>query len=198
MLQYVLLLLWVAWASPSAEASDFILWLEPELPEDRMLVKGQRVSGAKDHLFHRHLAFPPQPETPEDAAKYLALKQAMDDGLSQWEEFDVELDIARTLAARLDAITVVRDPQDLERVVEARLFQGAAIYRSFDPSRFDEDADASVFRFEQPGYTGNLAWSIAMGIDPTRRLSRSDVIDASTFMEAQTLESTFKALNRLH
>ena len=112
MLQYVLVLLWVAWTSPSAEASDFILWLEPELPEDRMLVKGQRVSGAKDHLFHRHLAFPPQPETPEDAAKYLALKQAMDDGLSQWEEFDVELDIARTLAARLDAVTVVRDPQD--------------------------------------------------------------------------------------
>ena len=74
------------------------------------------------------------------------------------------------------------------------MFQGAAIERSVDPSRFDEDADASVFRFEQPGYTGNLAWSIAMGIDPTRRLSRGDVIDASTFMEAQKLESTFKAL----
>ena len=177
-----------------AVAGDFIIWMESQKPDERVLKRAQRLAGVKDHLFYRDLAFPPQPESNEDTDRYGLLKTAKDDGLQSWKEYDIELELARTLASALDQIDVIRDERDLEALVSSLLFQGAAIYRSFDPETFATDAEAATLRFQQSGFAANLGWSRAMGLDATRRLSRGDVIDASTFMSLRELESAYKAL----
>jgi len=178
----------------TASAGDFIVWMEAHAPKDRVLSRAQRLAGAKEHLSHRELAFPPQPVRPEDESRLVALKKAKTLGLEQWHEFDIERDLSRTLATALGQVDLVRNTSDLEVVVEGLLFQGAAIFRAFNPATFANEADAAAFRFEQPGFSGNLGWSRAMALDPTRRPRRSDVVDASTLMTLRELEGSFKAL----
>ena len=59
-----------------------------------------------------------------DDSAYAALKDAKDVGLQSWTDFDVELEIARNLSTTLEQVTVVRDEQDLETLVETLFFKG--------------------------------------------------------------------------
>ena len=181
--------------STHAEAADFIIWMEGQAPEDKVLTRAARLAGVKEHLFFRDLAFPPQPDSDADDAAYAALKIAKDTGLQSWTEYDVELEMARNLSTALEQVTVVRDERDLETLVETLLFQGAAIYRSFNPVTFEDDSQAAALRFDQPGFAANLGWARAMGLAPERRITRSDVVDASTYMNLREVETAYKGLN---
>ena len=54
--------------STHAQAADFIIWMEGEAPEDKVLTRAARLAGVKEHLFFRDLAFPPQPDSDADDA----------------------------------------------------------------------------------------------------------------------------------
>ena len=119
----------------TAVAADFILWMETTKPSDKVLNKAQRVAGVKEHLFYRDLAFPPQPFEDADQRKLADVTGYVNDALLKWEDFDVELGIARKFSTYISGVDVIRDVDDLEAVVKARLLQGAAIYRAYDPQR---------------------------------------------------------------
>jgi len=178
----------------AAQASGLVVWMEASTPEDKDLKKAQKLTGVTNHLAHADLAFPPQPADGGDDKAYSALSAAINAGMDEWLEFDVELGIARNLESKIDGINVVRNERDLSALVEARLLQGAAIYRSYNPATFLEDAESAPFRYQQPGYSANLGWVNALGLDPNRRLSRGDVVDEATLQSLLGMEADFKTL----
>lgn len=175
-------------------ADGFVVWLEAEPPDARTLQKVENLTAADVHLTHVDLALPPQPATPEDAARIETLRETMADGKARWDEFDVELTIARELEAALVPVDLIRDKRDLQDIVDARLFQGAAVQKAFAPDDFPVNDDAAPFRIELPGITANKPWVSAMALDPDRELTRADVADGSAFPDLQKLQPAYREL----
>lgn len=188
------LMLGIGVTSPARAAEGFVVWLQEQVPDEKALKKAENLSGAAVHRTHVDLAFPPQPATPDDAARIEALREAIASGKSRWDEFDVELTIARELEAALVPVDLIRDLRDLQDVVDARLFQGAAVQKAFSPEDFATNDDAQPFRKEMPGFTGNRPWLTALGLDPDRAFTRADVADGSAFPDLQALEPAFREL----
>jgi hypothetical protein len=180
---------------PVAHAGEgFVVWLEADIPDEQARQKVENLSGATVHLAHADLAFPPQPATAADAALIEALREAVASGKARWDEFDVELTIARELEAALIPVTLIRDKRDLQDVVDARLFEGAAVAKAFTAEAFGTDDAAAPFRLSFPGFTGNKPWLAAMAIDPQREFTRADVADGSAFPDLQALRPAFREL----
>lgn len=175
-------------------AEGFVVWMEPTPPDDKALAKVENLTDADVHLTHIDLALPPQPATPEDAARIETLRETMAEGKGKWDEFDVELTIARELEAAIEPITLIRDKRDLQDIVDARLFQGAAVQKAFAPDDFPVNDDAAPFRKEIPGVTANKPWVAAMALDPSRELTRADVADGSAFPDLQALQPAYREL----
>ena len=171
-----------------------IIWMESDAPDDKVRQKVENLTAAEVHLSHVDLAFPPQPATPEDAARIETLRETMAAGKAKWDEFDVELSIARELEAAVVPIDLIRDKRDLQDIVDARLFQGAAVQKAFSPDDFAVNEDAKPFRKELPGITANAPWVSAMALDPDRELTRADVADGSAFPDLQSLQPAYKEL----
>lgn len=192
----VAVLAWAALGTSTAALAGegFVVWLESDIPDDKARQKVENLSGASVHLAHADLAFPPQPATPEDAARIEALREAVASGKARWDEFDVELTIARELEAALIPIDLIRDKRDLQDIVDARLFEGAAVAKAFGPEDFATNDDAQPFRLSFPGFSGNKPWLVAMAIDPEREFTRADVADGSAFPDLQALEPAFAEL----
>ncbi|MFK7930199.1 MAG: hypothetical protein AB8H79_18570 [Myxococcota bacterium] len=178
----------------ASAAEGFVVWLQPDTPEEKKLQKVENLTNANVHLAHVDLAFPPQPATPEDAARIETLRETMADGKARWDEFDVELTIARELEAAIVPVDLIRDNRDLQDVVDARLFQGAAIQKAFSPDDFANNDDAAAFRRELPGVTANAPWVLAFALDPDREITRADVADGSAFPDMQALQPAYREL----
>lgn len=175
-------------------AEGFVVWMQPDVPGEKQVQKVENLTNANVHLAHVDLAFPPQPATPEDAARIETLRQTMADGKAKWDEFDVELTIARELEAALVPIDLIRDKRDLQDVVDARLFEGAAVQKAFSPADFGTNEDAAPFRRELPGVTANAPWVAAFALDPEREVTRADVADGSAFPDMQALQPAYREL----
>lgn len=184
----------VVWCQAAVAAEGVVIWMEDDLPDDKARAKAERLAGANVHLAHVDLAFPPMPATPEDAALIESLREAVASGRSRWDEFDIELTIARELEAALVPIDLIRDRRDLQDIVDARLFQGAAVQKAFSPEAFANSDDAKPFRRSFPGLVGNAPWLAAMALDPTREFTRADVADGSAFPDLQALRPGFELL----
>jgi hypothetical protein len=188
-------LLFVGLQSISASAADgFVVWMEADTPDEKARKKVYNLSGAEVHVAHVDLAFPPQPATDEDAARIEGLRETVASGKSRWDDFDVELTIARELEASLVTIDLIRDKRDLQDIVDGRLFQGAAVLKAFDPEVFATAEDAQPFRTDMPGFTGNAPWLSALAIDPEREFTRADVADGSAYPKLQALLPTYQEL----
>lgn len=181
------------WA-PRALAQSFVVWMEPEVPGEKALKRANTLTGGAKHLAHVDLAFPPEPATDADGERFNALRKAIADGKARWDEFDVELTIAQEVQGVVDVMTLIRDERDLQDLVDARLFQGAAVDKGFDPSTFAEDEDAAPFRIELSGVVANKPWVQAMALQPDREFTRADVADGSTFPDLQALRQPISAL----
>lgn len=181
----------VAGAAMSAHVAHagegFVVWMEATPPGEKPVARVENLTAADVHLTHVDLAFPPQPATPEDAARIETLRETVAAGKAKWDEFDVELTIARELEAALEPITLIRDKRDLQDIVDARLFQGAAVQKAFAPEDFVVNEDADPFRKDLPGLTANSPWVSAMALDPGRELTRADVADGAAFPQLREL-----------
>lgn len=182
-------------AAPVASAAEgIVIWMHDAVPSERDTAKAERLSGAGGHLAHADLAFPPQPATPEDAARIETLRETMASGKARWDEFDIELTIARELEAALIPINLIRDRRDLQDIVDARLFQGAAVQKAFSADMFAASDDAQPFRRSFPTLVGNAPWLAAMALDPQRDFTRADVADGSAFPDLQALREPYALL----
>ncbi|TVQ89436.1 MAG: hypothetical protein EA397_15365 [Deltaproteobacteria bacterium] len=171
-----------------------MIWLEGDVPDEKAASKAERLSGASTHLAHVDLAFPPMPASAEDRERLQTLRDAVKGGKARWDEFDIELAIARELEGALSAIELVADDRDLQDVVDARFVQGAAAHKAFDPESFKITEDAAPFRRNYPGLIGNAPWMLAFALDPTREPTSGDVVDGSTFPDLKELREAFQAV----
>lgn len=179
----------------TALAAPVVVWLEPEVPEERSVRRVEAIlEVAATHLAHPSLAHPPQPSSEADDASYGALRTAAIEARARWNEFDVEYDIATDMKAALDAIDVVRDRRDLEDVVDARLLQGAAVARAFSEEEFRAGERAEPFRSTVPGAKVNRPWMLALALDPDRVFAKADLGDGSTFREFEALRDRLSSL----
>jgi hypothetical protein len=185
---------WLGLTATASASDGFVVWTLDGEPGEKEVAKAERLAGATTHLAHVDLAFPPMPATPEDAARIEALREAIASGKARWDEFDVELSIARELESALVPIDLIRDKRDLQDLVDARLFQGAAVQKAFSPEMFATSDDALPFRRSFPGLVGNAPWLGAMALDPEREFTRADVADGSAFPDLQALRPAFDLL----
>lgn len=179
---------WPAFAGP------IVVWLEPDLPEEKYLRKAENSVGPAIHLSHVDVAFPPQPHTQADERTMGALRTEVIEARTRWDDFDVELGIATEMQAALDDVTLVRDSRDLEEVVDAYLVQGAAISRAFSPLAFREDEAAEPFRAEIPGDRVNSGWLQAVALAPDRTFTKADLVDGGPWPAFDDLYERLKDL----
>ncbi len=182
-------------AASDATAQSLTIWLDSTVPGEKAITKADNLTGGSGrHMAHVDLAFPPQAVTEDDDKKYEALRTAVADGKNRWDEFEVELPIASEIEGVLFTIDVVRDKRDLQDVVDARLFQGAAASKAFEPKEFLEDERALPFRAQLPGMRVNNPWLQAMALDRNREFTKADVADGSAFPELQGQQETILKL----
>lgn len=172
----------LAWVG-AALAGPVVVWLEPEIPDARQVRRAEGMTGPVSHLAHVDLAFPPAPAAAADDAAYDALRAATVDARARWSGWDVERDLADTLAGALANITIVRSPRDLRDVVDAQLLLGAAASRAFPPAQFLTLEEAAPFRIDAPGGPVNRGWYDALALDPERPWARADIADGAPFEE---------------
>jgi hypothetical protein len=193
MYRLIAALVCLLWA-PSALAQSFVVWMEAEVPDEKAVKRADKLTGGSNHLSHVDLAFPPQPATDEDKDRFDKLRKAISEGQARWDEFDVEIGIAQELQGIIDVIDVLRDERDLQDLVQARLFQGAAVNKGFDPASFPDDETAAPFRVVLSGVVANLPWVQAMALQPDRVFTRADIADGSAFPDLQKLIVPMQAL----
>lgn len=178
-----------------AYAGGVVIWLEPTAPGEKEVAKVEKKAGTATHLTHVDLAFPPEPVIDADTAKYKTLRDAVALARSKWDDFEVEFQIATDLETALAAIDVIRDERDADMIVEARALQGAAVFRGFDPTDFQEGVRAEPFRVQFVGSSFlNRPWLEALAIDPDHKLGQ-DVADSATFPDLQKMQDEVALLS---
>ncbi len=161
--------------------AGIVVWLHEELPEERMLRRSDARTGEMQHVSGWDLKFPPMPPVDTDQEAYDALRAVVNDGKKRWNDFEVEYGIARAVESALEKIDVIRTERDRAELVEALLFQGAAVQVAFEPDEFRDGERAAPFRVERTGGAGNRPWAEAIALMPDRELLPSDVADGATF-----------------
>jgi hypothetical protein len=178
-----------------AIAAPVVVWLEPDLPEEKYLRRAENAAGGDAiHLSHVDLAFPPQPYNDADDDKVEALRAEVIEATAVWDQFDVEFGIATSMEVILSQIEVARDRRDLDEVVDALLVQGAAVSRAFPPTEFQESDAAEPFRATVPGARVNRPWLVAMALAPDRNFTRADLVDGGPWPDFKQLREQLGGL----
>lgn len=167
-----------------AEAAPVTVWLRDEAPEDRAVQRADLQTGGTRHLWSVDLRYPPTPETPADAERLAQLPVAVENGIGRWDEFEIELEIARDLQMVVDDVSLLRTERDRADLADALLFQGAAVARAFEPAAFGTDARAAPFRYEAGDVAAPRAWVEAYAL--TGKLAdRSRLPDGTAWQDYQ-------------
>jgi hypothetical protein len=190
------LLLSAALAAPAAAGSPVIVWLEPTAPDAKAVQKVENDVGPGTQLYHLDLAFPPEPASEADVAAYKKLRDGVTVARERWDDFEVELGLARQLEEQINAITVIRDERDSDALIDALCMQGAAIDRAFEDLDFQEGAQAEPFRVKFEGQKKFLIepWVLALAIDSDHKLGM-DVAEQATFPDLQRLQDAVNDLD---
>lgn len=170
--------------SVRAEAG-VVLWLEEEIPDDKLLHRADVRTGGTGHLASNYLAYPPEPIVQADRDSYSLLRKAMEEGNRRWDEFEIEQAIAQGLGGVIDNIVLIRDERDRDDVVSALLFQGAAAHIAFEGEAFKLDEGAEPYRQTGVGKVLNRPWLWALAMDPHRVFRSSDMADGASFPALQ-------------
>lgn len=166
--------------------AGIVVWLHEDIPEVKLRDKSDARTGGTQHTSGWDLMFPPMPPSADDKAAMNALADTVSDGKKRWNDFEVEFGIAEDVEKALNGITVLRDDRDLQDVVEALLFQGAAVQVAFEPDEFRDGKRAAPFRLARTGGVGNRPWADAIALLPEREPLASDVADGATFPVLRT------------
>jgi hypothetical protein len=149
----------------NAWAGGLVVWMEPGTPPPAAVDRAVKLTTATDARTGADMAFLSQPSSAEDDKRYAALQMAINAAKSKWNDFDVEMQIASDLDKALDPIDVIRDTKDRDIVVEARLWQGAAIARAFDANEFTTGSRAAPWREQIGEIVANKPWARALALD---------------------------------
>ena len=171
-----------------------VIWLEDELPDEKVLKRSDTRTGGTGHLASSYLAYPPSPVDDADQDSYELLRVAMDEANRRWEEFEIEYAIATGFEQVIDGVGVVRDERDRDAVVSALLFQGAATHIAFEGDGLKVDERAEPFRLASSGKVINLPWTRALAMDSHRIFRRSDLADGASFPALQSAQSDIDTL----
>jgi hypothetical protein len=186
-----------ALAAAPAAAAPVTVWFDPELPDPSVLERADNKTGGTAHVSVRTLLYPTTPEVPQDASNLEDLREAIANGLDRWDEFEVELPVAEDLGMTLDAVSLIRDREDLQVVFDALVFQGAAVMRAFEPDEFPEAQKAE--RWRAPGAPASVprAWvdatALARGLGRDG-LARQDFVDNNAWQDFQRVAGVLSAL----
>jgi hypothetical protein len=179
--------------SVQAEAG-VVLWLEEEIPDDKLLHRADVRTGGTGHLAANYLAYPPEPIVQADRDGYALLRKAMDEANLRWDEFEIEQAIAEGLGGVLDQVGIIRDERDRDDVVSTLLFQGAAAHIAFEGEAFRTDAAAEPYRETGDGMFLNRPWLWALAMDPHRIFRSSDMADGASFPALQASQEDIDSL----
>lgn len=181
-------------SSPAWAGSDVAIWMEPTVPEPRVLSRADTDTGGTAHLAWTDLSFPPAPSATADDEAYTALSETLDQARARWTEFEVEQDIAREIDAKLAAIQVIRSDHDREILTEARLLQAAAVARAFEPDELGTEKKAADWRLGLGDRVVVRAWLDAAALKGERRLNASDLVDGTAWADFRRDEDALFAV----
>lgn len=181
-----------AWADV-ARAEPVTVWLTEQEPEERFLGRADRQTGGTLHLWTIDLRHPPQPVEPSDEAQVRAVLDAVEQGKEIWEEFEVEREIALSIDAAFDEITLLDDARDRQDLVRALLFEGAAVARAFDPELFPTTESAASLRFTHDGKAMPAAWVDAFALSGGKA-DRADLVDGTAWVHYQEVAKVLESL----
>ena len=96
----------LAWAEP------ITVWLQNTAPEEKQVTRADKETGGTLHLWALELAFPPEPETAADGAQLEAVAGAVEAGKTRWDQFEVEVPIAKVIDDETNKLTLLRSKRD--------------------------------------------------------------------------------------
>lgn len=184
-----------------AYASPLTVWLEDEVPDAAVRERADNKTGGTEHTGLRTLLFPAVQVRPHDGTAVQDLRDAVAAGLDQWDEFEIELVIAQDLQVAMDDVGLLRSREDAEVMLDALVFQGAAVARAFDPEDFAKSKKAEPFRTVVGGAAVPTAWInahalvTALGRDA---LSRQDFVDNNGWQDFQRVSSAITSQPMSH
>lgn len=170
-----------------------VVWMQDGVPDESVQKRLTRQTGPVQHRSWVDIALVRSDEQKSDTA-YSSLGAALVRAKDSWDEFDVELGIARELERFLVDVAYVRDESDRERLIEALLIQGAAVHMAFDGLSFAEESAAEPFRIELPGLVANRPWLAALSLDAERQLRPSDLVNGTGLDAFNELKEAFDAM----
>jgi hypothetical protein len=192
----MLALLPLALAAEPGMAPAVVVWAQDAVPDEETRRKAERSTGPAKHLAWGDVAVDVAPFSSEDEARLAALKQATASARGKWDQFDVELGIARELDAATDNLQVVRDEADRKLLIDALLLQGSATLRAVPESRFSAADELASLRSQVGAKTVAQALVDAAALDPERTWTRADVPDGQTLAKLQALQEDLRAQPR--
>lgn len=172
-----------------------VVWLDRTHPEESARAKAEReIGGDADHVSTTDLAWPPQEWSKADTEQLGRLSKVQRQSQERWEEFDVELGLARELASVIDPVTVLRDVADRDALVNALLWEAASVNLAFSAEQLKNAPEAAPFRVDLGGVVVNGPLLDALALDPERVYTRGELPEAGTFLALQELRKTLAAM----
>ncbi|MFZ5475695.1 MAG: hypothetical protein ACOZNI_02870 [Myxococcota bacterium] len=185
-----------ALAAEPAAPPAIVLWAQPEVPDEEIRKKAERLTGPAKHLAWADVALDLSPWSSEDEARLGALKQAATSARGKWDLFDVELGLARELDAACDNVQAVRDEADRKLLVDALLLQASAALRVVPESRFAAAEELASLRQQVGGRPVAQALVDVLALEPERAWTRADVPDALTLTKLEALREDLRGQPR--
>jgi hypothetical protein len=182
-----LLLPSLAWAEP------ITVWLQDTAPEEKQVTRADKETGGTLHLWALDLAFPPEPETAADGAQLEAVAGAVEAGKTRWDQFEVEVPIAKAIDDETKKLTLLRSKRDREDLVRALMFEGASIARATSATSFATDAGVAPFRATYGAVSVPRAWLDAYALMTTTP-QRGDLFDGTAWSDWQRFASALSGL----
>lgn len=175
--------------------SRVVVWMDRTPPEDAARAKAHReIGGEADHVFTTGLAWPPQEWAKSDSEQLGRMSKALKQSQERWEEFDVELGLARDLASTIDPITALRDVSDRDTLVLGLLWEAASVNLAFSPEQLKTAPEAAAFRVDLGGVIVNGPLLDALALDPERIYTKGELPEAGTFLAMQELKKALAAM----
>ncbi len=181
-----------AYAAP-ALAEPVTVWISDTAPEARTVERADLQTGGTLHLWSVDLAFPPMPETPKDGEHIEQVLAAVENGKARWDEFEIELAIAKDMKMVVGDVSLLRSDRDRTDLAGALIFQGTAEARAFDPNTFASDERAKDFRYDGPSASVPRAWLDAYAL-MGKLADRSMFADGTAWQHYQRVSGTIEGL----
>lgn len=177
----------LAWAEP------ITVWLQDTAPAEKQVTRADKETGGTLHLWALELAFPPEPETAADTKALEALAASVEAGKTHWDQFEIEIPIAKAVDEAVSGITLVRTKRDREDLVRALLFEGASIARATGAGTFATDAGVAPYRKTFGAVSVPRAWLDAYAL-MTSTPQRGDLFDGTAWNDWQRFASSLTGL----